>query len=115
MLLTAEQLKSPPSLVTEDVHMPEFGGDVRVKQWSGAEYDVWANFVSAQNNDSRLFRASVIAATVVDEVGNLVLDMNGSLSLITDKWPAPAVTRVYEVAARLNAIGNKALEDAEKN
>lgn len=114
-LLTKESLLTKPILETEDVVLPEFGGVVRVRQWLGEDKDDWQIYVSALKGDAHKLRAAAVAASLVGDDGNRVFNMNGDVDSINATWPASAIERVWEVVARLNKIGQKEVEDAEKN
>lgn len=114
MLLTKEQLKSRPSVTTEDVDLPSFGGKVRVRAMFGDEHDVFQAFIKDRTGDG-IVTAAMVAASVIDESGARIFDMNGDIEAIRQAWPQTELQKVFDVAARLNSFGKKGLEDAEKN
>lgn len=114
-LLGKEALLSRPPLKTEDVELPEFGGSIRVRQWTGAEWDEWQVYVSKLNRDIRTMRAAGIAASVINDDGSLMFNMNGDIESINSSWPASAIERVWDAVRTINRIGKEELEEAEKN
>lgn len=113
-LLGKEQLLQRPSLPTEDVDLPEFGGSVRVRAWTGADFDAFAQAVQGFKFDGAMFAASV-ATSAVNEQGDRMFDLNGDVQRIASTWPKAALQRTWEVVRRLNNLGKDGLEDAEKN
>lgn len=114
-LLGKDALLQRPSLPTEDVELPSFGGSVRVRAWLGTDKDDFEQFNRNAANDLHLFRASAVAASCVDADGVRLFNMNGDVQKISETWPAVDIDKVWDATSRLNKIGQQGLEDAEKN
>jgi hypothetical protein len=92
MLLGKEQLLQRPSLPTEDVELPSFGGSVRVRAWTGADYDAFGTAVQF-----------------------LMFDMNGDIQRLAASIPKQDLETVWLAIRRINNLGNEGIEAAEKN
>ena len=116
-LLNLEQLRAVPALETRDVDVPELGGTVRVRAWTGADKDEWDYLIANRGNkvagDPRGIRSIAIVVSVVDEDGNRMLT-ESDVSTV-GAWPTSAVDSVWTAIAELNRLGAGAVEDAEKN
>lgn len=118
-LLTADEILEAQDLAMERVSVPEWGGDVMVRMMSAADRDAFeASMIKVGPDgvrlpDLSLMRAKLVAATVVDADGNRLFTFD-QVEMLGRK-SAKAMQRVTAVAERLNALGQTALEDAEKN
>lgn len=113
-LLGKEQFAQPPCLPTEDIDVPEFGGQMRVRAWTGAEYDEFGKAVKDFTFDGAMFSAA-IAASAVTESGDKLFDMNGDIERISKTFRKTTLESAYEVIRRMNRLGKDELENAEKN
>lgn len=114
MLLGKEQLLQRPSLPTEDVDLPSFGGSVRLRAWTGADHDAFAAAVHAFKFDGAMF-AAALATSAVNENGDRLFDLNGDVQRLAAAWPKPDLEIVWDAVRRMNRLGKEGLEDAEKN
>jgi len=114
-ILTKEAISKVKDLVTEDVEVPEWGGTVRVKMMTAQERDVYelSIYEDEQNNRSENVRARLCVSVMIDEKGNRIFGLNEVKVL--GKKSAKAVNRVFEVARKLNAIGDDEVKEIEKN
>ena len=116
-LLNLEQLRAVPALETRDVDVPELGGTVRVRAWTGADRDEWNHLCLKRpkdgDGDPRGIRAAAIVVSLVDEDGKRLLSAKDVA--IVDEWADAAVETVWNVVRETNRIGNQAVEEAEKN
>lgn len=99
----------------EKVNVPEWGGDVYVRVMGGKDKDRFdTTFVSA-NGKANLanIRARLAVLTVCDANGQYLFD-EGDAERLGDK-SAVALDRIFEVARRLNGIGDSEIEDVAKN
>lgn len=119
-LLGKEDILRAKDTVTEDVPVPEWGGVVRVKGMTGRERDRWESSIvtvdksgkaATPNMDNN--RAKLVAATVVDEAGNLIFTAE-DVGLLGNKSGA-ALERVVNVAMRLSGISSGDLEELAGN
>lgn len=112
-ILSKAAILAAVDLETQDVEVDEWGGTVRVAVMSGKARD---DFFARQGEGSvpySQFAATVLVATIVDENGGLMFE-ESDIEALRAKSPA-ATERVLAVAMKLNGIGPKAVEEAEKN
>lgn len=114
MLLTKEQMTQRAALSVEDVEVPELGGTVRLRAWTGSDYDAFAAAIAAFKFDGSMY-AAAIAASAVNENGDRVFDMNGDVQRIAAAWSKTTLEGMYERIRRLNKLGKEGVEEAAKN
>ena len=118
-LLTRETILAKQSLQSELVDVPEWGGTVRVRELTGTERDLFeAAMVRMQKGGKHDLtmdnaRARLVALAVIDATGAKVftqgdIEKLGNLS-------AAALSRVFDVAARLSKITDEDLEELAGN
>ena len=117
-LLTKSAILSADDLKTEDVEVPEWGGAVRVRAFSGRERDAFeASLVRDDGKDRKVdltnMRARLVALTVVDETGQKLFT-HDDVDLLGAKSGA-ALDRVFAVAQKLNGLSAADVEDLTKN
>ncbi len=113
-LLTRDQILTVDDSSSEDVEVPEWGGTVRVKGMTGTERD---KFEAAslkgkgKNRDVNLanLRARLVAASVVDEEGQLLFKPYDVEAL--GRKSAAALGRVYDVAQRLAGLSDEDVDE----
>lgn len=118
MLLNKEQILQIEDLPFEDVEIPEWDGMVRVRTMTGMERDAFEeSIIDFKNKDRKTnfqnLRAKLVAKTVIDENGNLLFTDEDVIKL--GKKSAKALDRIFEVAQRLNGLGQKDIEELTKN
>jgi hypothetical protein len=117
-LLTKSAILAADDLKTEDVDVPEWGGTVRVRAFSGRERDAFeASLVRGDGKDRKVdltnMRARLVALTVVDESGQKVFTQD-DVDLLGAKSGA-ALDRVFCVAQKLNGLSGADVEELTKN
>ena len=117
-LLTKSAILAADDLKTEDVDVPEWGGTVRVRAFSGRERDAFeASLVRGDGKDRKVdltnMRARLVALTVVDESGQKVFTQD-DVDLLGAKSDA-ALDRVFSVAQKLNGLSGADVEELTKN
>lgn len=120
-LLTKEAILEANDIVYETIAVPEWGGEVRIKSFSGVERDEYDEELTrrAQGKeadepiDSRNFRAWVAAHCIVDEQGDLLFTFNDIVKLSAKS--GIALDRIYRKARKISGLGADADEEAEKN
>lgn len=105
---------------TEEVYVPEWGGYVRVRALSGEDRDRFERATITRlvpgampTLDLSNVRARIVAATVVDEDGNLIFSDNDVVAL--GKKSAAALERVAKVAQRISGMDPNAVEESAEN
>jgi len=117
-VLSRSAILKKVSLKQEVLSVPEWGGDVIVRELTGAERDAWeASILNAdgQRDDDSMTnaRAKLCIRCIVDAEGSLLFsedDLNpvGNLS-------GTALNRVFEVACRLSGLTPADLEELAGN
>lgn len=93
---------------TEEVKVPEWGGEVLIKTLSAAERDDFESSVAGTDGKKpnlRNFRAKYVAKCTVDAHGNHLFTENDLEKL--GRKSAKAVDRIYSAAQKLNAMSNE--------
>ncbi|WP_321902090.1 hypothetical protein [Paraburkholderia tropica] len=111
-MLTREQILAARDLGFEDVPVPEWGGDVRIGVMGGKVRGALMDALVEKQPVER-FQALMLASTIVDENGKQLFSAE-DVEQLSDK-NTDVLVRLVAVAMRLNKIGQKATEDAEKN
>ena len=119
MSLNRDQILAHKTLKCETIEVPEWGGEVKVRELSASEADVFESGLAAarqgQNGSgpdpliARNFRAKIVALAAVDDEGNRLftdddVETLGSMS-------RSALDRVSSVAMRLSGYS----DDGKKN
>jgi hypothetical protein len=118
-LLTRELILAKKNLRSEIVSVPEWGGDVRVRELTGSERDRYeAALVKMQKGGATDLtmdnaRARLVALSVVDNAGARLFREADVIAL--GNLSAAALSRVFDVAARLSKISAEDLEELSKN
>lgn len=113
-MLTRDQILAAQDRKFEDVDVPEWGGKVRVGTMTGAQRDAFeASLVVNGKADVSNARAKLVAVCLVNEKGAPLFSA-ADIDALGQKSSA-ALTRVADVARRLNRIGEDELEAAKGN
>ncbi len=115
-LLSAAQIEAADDRKHEDVHVPEWGGEVRVIGLSGTDRDAYeAEFVDAKGKPAvqrlRNVRAKLLVKCLVDEEGNRLFADNQAKALGAKN--GAVVDRLFDVARRLSGIGQDAVAEGK--
>lgn len=114
MLLTKEQTAQRPSLPHEDIDVPEFGGSMRVRAWTGAEYDEFGKAIKDVTYDGAMY-AAAIAVSAVGEDGEKLFDVSADIDRVAGLFLKTTLERAYDAIRRMNKLGKEGVEDALKN
>lgn len=113
-LLSRSAILAAADLKHEDVHVPAWGGTVRIRVMTGAERDSFRTSIASDAGvPVGRFSAALLAATIVDESGACMFTV-ADIDALQAK-SARSLDRPAAVAMRLNGLGDKAEADAEKN
>lgn len=117
-ILTRDEILSIDDVKTETVDVPEWGGEVIVRNVGGRDRDRWEASLTQQRGNQTVqnldnMRAKLVVKAVVDEDGNRVFSDQDANAL--GGKSSAAIVRVFNVAARLSGIGDDAIEDALGN
>jgi hypothetical protein len=112
-MLTREQILAADDLKSEEVDVPEWGGSVKVVVMTGVARDSFQEQMAASDKSISYFHNCLLVATVVGD-DDAPLFTAADMDALRSK-SAAVVTRVANVAERLNGFGQKVVEQAEKN
>lgn len=113
-LLTKDQILSIDDKPTQDVPVPEWGGEVRIRTMSASERDKWESETYGDGKVNTVdFRARFVALCIVDEAGKRMFT-DEDVNQLGEK-SAAALQRVFNAAQALNALTKKDIEELEKN
>ena len=117
-LLSKTAILAAQDLQTEDVEVPEWGGTVRVRSFTGRERDAFeASMVRGEGRDRKVdltnMRARLVGLTVIDETGQRLFT-DEEVDLLGAKSGA-ALDRVFAVAQKLNGLSGADVEELSKN
>lgn len=110
MALSFDQLKAASTLKTIDVEIPEFGGSLKLRQLNGRRGLAVASKAPQGDDKSPAAMAelyiSLIAESVIDDAGSLVLDSKEGREMIA-AWPFNVLSAVGAEALELNGMAKK--------
>jgi len=117
-LLSKTAILSANDLQTEDVEVPEWGGAVRVRSFTGRERDAFeSSMVRGDGRDHKVdltnMRTRLVGLTVIDETGQRLFT-DEEVDLLGAKSGA-ALDRVFAVAQKLNGLSGADVEELSKN
>ena len=117
-LLSKTAILAAQDLQTEDVEVPEWGGAVRVRSFTGRERDAFeASMVRGEGRDRKVdltnMRARLVGLTVIDETGQRLFT-DEEVDLLGAKSGA-ALDRVFAIAQKLNGLSGADVEELSKN
>jgi len=114
-LLTKDQILAASDIKTEEVHVPEWGGTVRVSTMTGEARDRFESACVTDDGKANVsnVRAKLVASSIVDEDGRLMFT-DADIEQLGHK-SAAALDRVFEVAQRLSRVSASDVEDLAKN
>lgn len=119
MGLTREAVLNCQDRVTEVVKVPEWGGEINVRSLNGAERDAFEGSRIAVDKKGTIqvrvenIRARLVALAACDDNGARIFTDEDVKALGFKN--ASALSRVYDVAARLSGITKEDIEDIAKN
>lgn len=114
-LLTRDQLLAP-ALKTERIDVPELGGEVIVSEMSGMAREEYERIIFGKDGklvSDRSLRACLVAASVVDDAGDLLFKKEDVEAL--GRQSSQVLHRIYDAALRVNGMNPSAVKDAAKN
>ena len=117
-LLTRDAILGASDIQTEDVHVPEWGGTVRVAGLTAAQRDAFeTESVSGRGKNVNVnfanIRARLAAKCIVGEDGKPLFTERDVKAL--GEKSASALSRVFDVCSRLSGIGDQDIEELAKN
>jgi hypothetical protein len=104
-MLTKKDILSKVELRYEDVQVDEWGGEVRISEMTAGAYDRYQRSLykvkgAKIEQDLTDMTSSFVSACIVDEEGGLMFTLDE-----VKKLPAKVISRLYDVAQRVNGEG----------
>jgi hypothetical protein len=118
-LLTRDAILNVSDIKTETVSVPEWNGDVCVRELNGADRDVYLASITPGPGETVADKCKTAAAKLLQlscidpETGNLMFSA-GDIDTLSRKSGA-AVQRVCSVASRLSRLNPSDLRELSKN
>lgn len=115
MALTRDEILQAADTKFIEVEVPEWGGSVKLASMSGKARDAFETSILNKTGGVNTvnLRAKLVAASIVDNNGNLIFGDSDIEAL--GKKSYLALDRVFNEAQKLNAIGQKEVEELAKN
>lgn len=112
--LSKDQILKSQDIATEEVEVPEWGGTVLVRGLSGRQRDEFEGSMVERRGrravmNTANMRAKLVAWSVVDENGDRLFG-NADIAELGEH-SAAAVTRIYNVAAKLSGLSDEDVEE----
>lgn len=112
--LTAEDILNAADIVHKDVDVPEWGGTVRIAVMTGQARDAYEQQLTARKQDTvENLRALYLSYCLVDEQGERLFTPADVVKL--GKKSGNVLSRLFQEAANLNALGMEGMEEVAKN
>jgi hypothetical protein len=108
-MLNRDSILGANDLKTVDLEVPEWGGTVRIRTMTGIARQEYYRSTAAKDGTPKNVMEALIVACAVDEKGN-PLFTSADLNALAQK-SSIAINRVFESAAELNGLTQKAVDD----
>ena len=118
-ILTKEDIANTGDREMKQVEVEEWGGTVCLKELDGLGRDAFEKDVTARQGENKSFditglRTKLLSLVICDIVGELLFAGAEGVEILNGK-SAKVIARLFEIAQKMNNIGEEALEEAEKN
>jgi len=119
MFLSRDQILHARDEQVEVVHVPEWGGYVRVRGMSGSQRDAFEESIFTRDGngdrefDGHDFKAKFVARVIVDDHGTRMFTSE-DVGKLTQR-SARALQRVFDVGARLSGMSKEDIRSLEGN
>lgn len=117
--LNREEILNAPDLLTEEVSVPEWGGEVLVRGMTGTERDAFETEIVLLKDGKKAelvrenIRAKLVARCIVGDDGERIFNDADIYAL--GKKSAAALDRVFGIAQRLSGITQEDADELAKN
>lgn len=103
----------------ENLYVPEWGGEVRLRTMTGAERDEFeAGTVQIKNGKQKEnmanFRARMVAAVLVDEDDKLMFRGRNEIAMLGNK-PVAGLQRIFNKAQEMNGLSDEDVDELAEN
>lgn len=111
-MLTKEQILASDDLKPVKVEVPEWGGEVFIRNMTAAERDHFESSVIQGNKQNmKNLRSRLVVLCAVDESGKRIFNDSDADAL--GKKSAAAVDRLFTAASKHNGFSSKDIEELE--
>lgn len=115
MLLNKDEILNIEDCNFVDLEIPEWKGSVRISTMTGTARDRFESNLMTKsgkiNHDN--VRAKLVAACLVDDKNELLFSEKDIVAL--GKKSCKTLNKIFEVAQKINGIGDEEVEDLAKN
>lgn len=108
-MLNRDLILKAKDLKTIDVEVPEWGGSIRLRTMTGQARQEYYRTTAGKDGTPKNVMEALIVACAVDEAGNPLFAVGDIGEL--GKKSAIAINKVFEAAAELNGLTQKAVDD----
>ncbi|HDN27273.1 MAG TPA: hypothetical protein ENG03_09310 [Thioploca sp.] len=114
-MLSKNLILDSQDIETKTIPIKEWGGDVTIAVMSGFARDKFESSIVGKNGTSNLtnIRAKMVAASVVDEKGDLMFT-DADITKLSKK-SSIALDRIFTEAQKLNKITDDDVDELAKN
>jgi hypothetical protein len=116
LLKIKEAILAADDLVTETVKVPEWNMTVYIRSMSGQERDKFESSAfnaSTGKVNAENLRAKLVSMCLVDKEGSRIFSDKEAVEL--GKKSAKVLSRLYDIATKLNALSDDDIEELAKN
>jgi hypothetical protein len=111
-MLTKDDILAANDIPSSEILVPEWGGKVYIKTMNGAEREQFER--AFEESKQRLtVRATLAVFTVCDDKGEPLFTI-ADVDRLTKK-SSRALDRIFDVARKLNGLGDREVAELEKN
>jgi hypothetical protein len=108
-MLNRDSILNAKDLKTEDLEVPEWGGTIRIRTMTGHARQEYYKTTAGKDGTPKNVMEALIVACAIDEKGE-PLFTSADLHALAQK-SSLAINRVFEKAAELNGLTQKAVDD----
>lgn len=117
-MLTRDEILSANDLKTEVVDVPEWGGQVTIREMTGTAYEAYETSTHKLVGDKYVpnlidRRARLCAVSIIDDKGDLMF-ADADIKKLSAK-SGDVLCKVFEACQRINKIGRFSIEETAKN
>ena len=114
-MLSKKDIEDVQDLKTETLHVPEWGGDVMIRELSGHARSEYEKQITNKDGSQNLtnWRAKMVMLSLVDEKGRQMFNEAEVMKL--GKKSANALDRIVNAALALNEMAAESVEELAKN
>lgn len=117
-MLSKQKILIADDLSTEIMDIPEWGGQIKIKEMTGSERDMLEQSTYTQKGDDfqmnlKDIRARLCAICIIDENNERLFEDSDIQEL--SKKSSKVLDRIFEVCQRINGLKKEELDEMAKN